>query len=310
MLYRFIQGTPCTADDLAREPVWRGVARRLGQWHAVLPVQGTPQSAPPPSDGISMSKLAPSHSLEEINAITPEKLTPNIWTVLQKWIFALPEVTPALKERKAILQKELERTVTEFVDLPGLGYDGLVLSHCDLLSGNVIVEPSSVHPDPSTAPSSNTPLNETETVSFIDYEYCTPAPAAFDLANHFSEWVGFACDFSKVPTRSIRKAFLQSYLASYTTHLPREDTPKLDASTAEQQVAQLFDTVDRFRGIPGFYWGVWALIQAEISQIDFDYATYAEQRLGEYWAWRGESGGRDETRLKEGEIREGRWAEE
>ena len=39
--------------------------------------------------------------------------------------------------------------------------------------------------------------------------------------------------------------------------------------------------VDRFRGAPGFYWGIWALIQATISQIDFDYAGYAEIRLGE-----------------------------
>lgn len=30
--------------------------------------------------------------------------------------------------------------------------------------------------------------------------------------------------------------------------------------------------VDRYRGMPGFYWGIWALIQATISQIDFNYA--------------------------------------
>jgi len=44
--------------------------------------------------------------------------------------------------------------------------------------------------------------------------------------------------------------------------------------------------VDRFRGIPGLYWGIWALIQATISQIDFDYAAYAPIRLKEYWDWR------------------------
>jgi ethanolamine kinase len=70
--------------------------------------------------------------------------------------------------------------------------------------------------------------------------------------------------------------------------------------------------VDRFRGAPGFYWGVWALIQATISQIDFDYASYAEIRLGEYWAWkdalmreRGAAAGPAEVPL-----RERRWAEE
>jgi len=32
--------------------------------------------------------------------------------------------------------------------------------------------------------------------------------------------------------------------------------------------------------------GIWALIQAVISQIDFDYAAYAEIRLSEYWTWK------------------------
>ena len=71
--------------------------------------------------------------------------------------------------------------------------------------------------------------------------------------------------------------------------------------------------VDAFRGIPGLYWGVWALIQAEISTIDFDYVEFARLRLGEYWAWRascGESGpeiaGLDERHKQ----REARWASE
>ena len=52
--------------------------------------------------------------------------------------------------------------------------------------------------------------------------------------------------------------------------------------------------------VGGFIRGIWALIQDTISQIDFDYAAYAEVRLGEYWAWkRGEKS-----------VRENRWAEE
>lgn len=46
--------------------------------------------------------------------------------------------------------------------------------------------------------------------------------------------------------------------------------------------------VDDYRGFPGFYWGLCALIQAETATgtIDFDYAGYAEKRFGEYEAWR------------------------
>lgn len=81
-------------------------------------------------------------------------------------------------------------------------------------------------------------------------------------------------------------------MAGYSSHttLPSKSDEKTYAK-------QLFDEVDAYRGVPGLYWGIWALIQATISQIDFDYASYAEVRLQEYWDWRAEESG---TRAKEG----------
>ena len=49
----------------------------------------------------------------------------------------------------------------------------LVFAHCDLLSANIII-----HREPGQELS----------VSFIDYEYATPSPAAFDIGNHFAEF--------------------------------------------------------------------------------------------------------------------------
>lgn len=60
-------------------------------------------------------------SLEAINAITPNLPAPNVWTIMQKWVFALPMHTEAEIKRKERLQKELERTVSELGDTPGLG---------------------------------------------------------------------------------------------------------------------------------------------------------------------------------------------
>lgn len=95
-----------------------------------------------------------------------------------------------------------------------------------------------------------------------------------------------------LPTKSIRRRFLKEYLKSFSSHS--------DSPLPENMLDVLSDEVDRFRGMPGFYWGVWALIQATISQIDFDYASYAEVRLDEYWSWRNETTGTQ---------REKRWAE-
>lgn len=143
---------------------------------------------------------------------------------------------------------------------------------------------------------------EVENVSFIDYEYAVPSPAAFDIVNHFAEWGGLACDFAVLPTRSMRRGFIDEYIQSYALHA--------HTSSSNELASQLFEEIDAFRGVPGLYWGIWALIQATISQIDFDYAAYAEVRLGEYWAWRAEEDGSRARQGAEKPLRERRWAEE
>ncbi|KAL4899571.1 hypothetical protein BDW74DRAFT_163427 [Aspergillus multicolor] len=293
LLYRFIRGRPATHEDLVNESIWRGVARRLGQWHAVLPISG---ASPMPALGKGTSLLESVEvaadglpvKTDDLEVIQPQRPGPSLWAVLQKWILALPTSTEAQKQRRRSLQTELERVVREFDNGEGLGEDGLVFAHCDLLSANVIILPSDGRPD------------EEKEVNFIDYEYATPSPAAFDIANHFAEWGGFDCDYNMMPTRSVRRGFLTEYVRSYAEHrgIPQSSQPEI--------VDRLCEDVDRFRGLPGLYWGIWALIQAQISQIDFDYASYAETRLGEYYAWRAETEG---TGGKEKPLRERRWAE-
>lgn len=78
----------------------------------------------------------------------------------------------------------------------------------------------------------------------------------------------------------------------------------------DSEIDKMCQEVDAFRGLPGFYWGIWALIQATISQIDFDYASYAEIRLGEYWAWKAEHTGHRKAKGEDLPVRERRWAEE
>lgn len=224
---------------------------------------------------------------------------------MQKWILALPTSTNTQRIRRDQLQHELEWLTKLLVNTPGIGgTNPFVFAHCDLLSGNVIVEPAPSSASASGRSSATSISEEVDTaaVSFIDYEYASPAPASFDLANHFAEWGGFDCDFTVLPTRSVRRAFLREYLRSFNSHLNR--------TYKDAELDELFDQVDRFRGVPGFYWGIWALIQAQISLIDFDYADYAEVRLGEYWAWKHEMNGQREKSGQKLPLREERWAQE
>lgn len=280
LLYGFIPGTPCKAQDLTKEHVWRAVARKLGEWHARVPISGistnsnhTNGSRPTNGNG---------HHNGNGNGINPHgqnsrgiasrQPVPNIWSIMQKWIDALSTKTDKERARKEMLQQEMERSFHE------LDTSDDVFCHCDLLCANVI----------QLSP---------QAVTFIDYEYATPAPAVFDIANHFAEWAGYDCDYSMVPGPAVRRNFLQEYVASYSTHAGHE-------LSAER----LYDEVERYRGLPGLYWGIWALIQAKISEIDFNYSEYAEQRLGEYFAWRQEVDGSRQKQGKVMPLRERTWA--
>lgn len=222
---------------------------------------------------------------------------------MQQWIDALPGDTEEERERNKVLDRELAQVSARFGDTPGLDGKDYIFSHCDLLSGNVIVQkPSGVE-----LPNG---YNKERPVSFIDYEYSTPGPAAFDISNHFAEWAGFDCDHGAVPTKWQRRDFLKSYVGSFRYHsISLEDTMSYDIDFHED-IDQLYNQIEEFRGLPGFYWGIWALIQAMISQIDFDYETYADLRLGEYWAWKAEEDGSRSRAGKEMPLRERRWAEE
>ena len=129
MLYRFIRGAVTAPADLRTEEIWRGVARRLAEWHAVVPC--LPSTRQPLSEEINGSEEfgipAPASSRKDpalqaaIDDVAPGKPAPNVWTVMQKWIYALPAASEAEKLRQANLQKELTRLVAEFSSRPGLG---------------------------------------------------------------------------------------------------------------------------------------------------------------------------------------------
>ncbi|KOS21148.1 Ethanolamine kinase 1 [Escovopsis weberi] len=280
MLYRFVRGAVAQPKDLRDPQVLLAIARRLAQWHATVPCLPDAQ-APSGADAGTCCQ-----SMMMMMKAAAGKPIPNLWMSLQKFILALPTATDAQRERQAQLQQELDEMVQKLSQRPGLGRNGLVFAHCDLLSGNVII-----HRD----------AGKELSVSFIDYEYATPSPAAFDIANHFAEWTGFDCDYKAIPTSAQRRCFIEEYIKSYAKLSGR-------AMDIEEETRKLMHEVDMFRGVPGFYWGVWALIQAEISHIEFDYPSYAELRLAEWFDYKAEQDGSRKASGKEKPLREQTWS--
>lgn len=118
-------------SDLIQSHVWRGVARRLGQWHAVLPIvsmsSSPAESIPACRLDVDAKKVAPVATTGDITSIQPREAGPNLWTVLQKWILALPAATEEQRSRQRGLQKELQRIIGELDDGAGIGKGGVGL---------------------------------------------------------------------------------------------------------------------------------------------------------------------------------------
>lgn len=134
MMYRFVRGSVTHPEDLRKSEIYLAVARRLAQWHATVPCLPGSTHVSEKMNGHCAEILKGANvvggekyaSLQEaIDAAAPTKQAPNVWTVMQKWIFALPTETDAQRERQAILQRELTKLVAEMSDRPGLGTDGV-----------------------------------------------------------------------------------------------------------------------------------------------------------------------------------------
>lgn len=140
MMYRFIRGSVTLPEDLRKKEIYLAVARRLAQWHATVPCLPGKTHVSDRMRGSSASILENLNksgqgghfaSLQEaIDGIAPQNQAPNVWTVMQKWIFALPTETPPQRTRQALLQGELKKLVTDLSQRPGLGKDSVRILPC------------------------------------------------------------------------------------------------------------------------------------------------------------------------------------
>ncbi|CDQ77286.1 unnamed protein product [Oncorhynchus mykiss] len=135
-----------------------------------------------------------------------------------------------------------------------------VLCHNDLLTKNIIFD------------------NKEGMVRFIDYEYADFNYQAFDIGNHFNEFAGTSdTDYSLYPRPELQRDWLTAYLESY------KHSVGLEATVTELEVQKLYVQVCKFSLASNFLWGLWAILQARYSSIDFDFERYAITRFDYYF---------------------------
>ncbi|XP_026859780.2 choline kinase alpha [Electrophorus electricus] len=150
----------------------------------------------------------------------------------------------------------------------------VVFCHNDLQEGNILL--LSGHDD-----------TDKQKLMLIDFEYSSYNYRGFDIGNFFCEWMyDYNCDTSpffkastnNYPTKDEQMYFIKTYLSesdSGLENLSDEDQQKL----REDMLVE----INRFALASHFFWGLWSMIQAKISTIEFGYLDYAMARFSAYF---------------------------
>lgn len=325
IVYGFLKGRSLTSDELSDPDLYPLIGQKLGYWHNVL------------------IRAESSNVKLKIN-ITNDIVyhcKSNLWDTLRHWVDIAPNFaciqdfvlensqnTQTLKNSVSHSSK-IDKSVKDilFNEIKWL-HDTIssksitVKSHCDLLSGNIVIPPKldeiinnyknenmknhtnrsvdlplieryfshdrllkNVYTNITMSDMPSLPLNEINPISFIDYEYMLNAPRGFDIANHLQEWQGFNCDKLKILDPNKDNITLRKWCYSYL--IGSGDIKCSDLKVViDSHVDSLIDEIFFFYGVPGFYWGIWSCIQDKISNIDFDYGNYSVNRLQEYFNWK------------------------
>ncbi|KAI7802388.1 choline kinase alpha [Triplophysa rosa] len=150
----------------------------------------------------------------------------------------------------------------------------VVFCHNDLQEGNILLLSGRENEDQ-------------QRLMLIDFEYSSYNYRGFDIGNFFCEWTYdytwdkfpfFKANTKNYPPKEQQMQFFQSYLLEFDSgfaNLSEKDQQKLK----EKMLVE----VDRFALASHFFWGLWSIIQAKISTIEFGYMEYAIARFDAYF---------------------------
>jgi choline kinase len=206
------------------------------------------------------------------------------WLPAARGVLALPGITPAIRKELDldVFQNRWESYMKRLKDTRVDARP--VFCHNDAQYGNILRLNKAMEGVP-----------DHHQIIVVDFEYASPNPAAFDIANHFHEWTAnyhgqtpHVLDLARYPSLTERRTFLTAYLANRVT----TDTPAfadLSPAAREREIAELEKTVRAWSPSSHAMWAVWGLVQARedvqarTAQPEFDYVNYARGRMAAFY---------------------------
>lgn len=253
-------------------------------------------------------KFAEVHSLGRIlgTKLPPEYRHVLVWERIQMWSSKALAALPHIKHEDQEVLKQLKRYIDRFQEgtekgqgeseanwlqrlLEARGGSNIVFCHNDAQYGNIL---HLSHPEASKSTSFSAASSGINPILFIDYEYAGFNSRGYDLGNHFCEWMAdYHCATQPhilrrhcFPTFQEREHFLEAYLKAQD----RLSGKIVAQKTRTQELIDLHRESTDFVLVSHIYWGLWAVIQARNSEIEFDYCRYALQRFEHYDSWKTE----------------------
>ncbi|XP_059420976.1 choline kinase alpha-like isoform X1 [Carassius carassius] len=150
----------------------------------------------------------------------------------------------------------------------------VVFCHNDLQEGNILLL-------------SGRENSDRQRLMLIDFEYSSYSYRGFDIGNFFCEWTYdytydkfpfFITNTKNYPTKAQQMHFFQCYLLE--SHAGFENLSEEDQLKLKED---MLVEVNRFALASHFFWGLWSIIQAKISTIEFGYMEYAMARFDAYF---------------------------
>ncbi|KAJ3154650.1 hypothetical protein HDU89_007889 [Geranomyces variabilis] len=205
--------------------------------------------------------------------------TSDIWNKMRRWQKMAAKVVGDLKKnhpdryaemRKVINIKGIKLEIEELEEKLHAVESPLVFAHNDAQYGNILR------------------MRSDSSLMIVDYEYSSINYRAYDFANHFCEWAAdYHCatphkmDFTRCPNREEQDHFFNAYIdAAGETDLSAEERAARCAGMRRE--------THKFMLASHMLWGLWGVMQAGETEIDFDYVGYACERFRQYWKMKDE----------------------
>ncbi|KAJ7293232.1 choline kinase, cytoplasm [Mycena rebaudengoi] len=268
----YFDSTTLTAADLRDPKISRWIGARMAELHSV-DIEAV--------EGTSLDNQGEGKGWE-IGA----KKNVKSWIHPAKEVLALPSVSDALRTELDLdgFKKDWDEYMRWLATVDDVKAGSRrVYAHNDAQYGNLLL---------LTKADENLP--EHRRLIVVDFEYASPNPASFDIANHFHEWTAnyhsdtpHILDRSRYPSKEERHNFYLSYL-QHSTRTP--NSLPLTKFELIGLVPGLDKQVRAWSPASHAMWAIWGLVQArediegEVEFPEFDYVGYAQCRMAAFRA--------------------------